>query len=109
MSGTKTGSEKAVKTVKERYGEGYWKSIGSLGGKRGKTGGFASKKIGEDGLTGKERASIAGSVGGKKSSRRSVKYYMFRGELQSVQYISEYLGITRGAVYARLKQSGKVE
>ena len=35
----------------------------------GRTGGFASEKVGKDGLTGKQRAEIAGAKGGRKSKR----------------------------------------
>lgn len=43
--------------------------IGVAGGKKSRGGGFASNKIGKDGLTGKERAEIAGRKGGLKSRR----------------------------------------
>ena len=42
-------------------------SIGSRGGRNGNTGGFASDVVGKDGLTGSERARIAGSKGGRIS------------------------------------------
>lgn len=44
-------------------------SIGAVGGKKSRNGGFASDKIGPDGLTGKERARRAGSLGGKARAR----------------------------------------
>lgn len=44
-------------------------NIGSKGGKAGHTGGFASDKVGSDGLTGVERARLAGAKGGKISKR----------------------------------------
>lgn len=40
-----------------------------MGGKKGHTGGFASEHVGKDGLTGFERAIIAGRKGGKISRR----------------------------------------
>lgn len=64
MAGTKEGGKKAAQTNKAKYGEDFYHINGAKGGKRGKTGGFASNKIGEDGLTGRERARIAGSKGG---------------------------------------------
>lgn len=67
MAGTKEGGKKAAKTTQVRYGADFHKSIGSIGGKRGNTGGFASKKVGKDGLTGPERAQLAGLIGGKHS------------------------------------------
>lgn len=69
MSGTLEGGIKAAITNKERHGEGFYARIGSMGGKKGHTGGFASDIVGEDGLTGKQRAAIAGSIGGMKSRR----------------------------------------
>lgn len=109
MAGNKIGGSKAAKTIKEKYGSDYWARVGAVGGSKSRGGGFASDKKGADGLTGRERARIAGSKGGVKSKRRESTYYMFRGELQSIQYISEYLGITRGALYSRIKKHGKVE
>lgn len=74
MVGTKAGGLKAAKTNKERNGEDFYKRIGQKGGKIiGKKGGFASEKVGEDGLTGLERARIAGKKGGSTSRRTGVK------------------------------------
>lgn len=47
--------------------------IGRKGGHNGHTGGFASEKVGKDGLTGWERAAKVGSVGGKISRRGKAK------------------------------------
>lgn len=69
MAGTRAGGVKAAKKNKELYGEGFYSSIGAKGGKVGKTGGFASEKVGADGLTGKQRASKAGQIGGRNSRR----------------------------------------
>jgi hypothetical protein len=52
----------------ERY-KAYMRQIGSKGGQLGHDGGFASHKVGSDGLTGRDRAVIAGSIGGRKSRR----------------------------------------
>jgi len=43
--------------------------IGKKGGKVGTTGGFATDKVGKDGLTGPERARIVGKKGGLNSRR----------------------------------------
>ena len=72
MAGTTTGGIRAALTNKQRHGWDFYAKIGRIGGKRGKTGGFASKKIGPDGLTGRQRAEIAGAKGGK-ISRRTAK------------------------------------
>lgn len=50
----------------------FYKKIGAMGGKIGKTGGFASTSIGADGLTGKERAEVAGRKGGTISRKGAV-------------------------------------
>lgn len=69
MAGTATGSLKAKQTIVERYGTEFWKQIGAEGGRKGRTGGFASSFVGADGLTGRERAKEAGRIGGLKSKR----------------------------------------
>lgn len=79
-SGTKEGaaaSEKWRQTMIRKYGvEGAHKKMqemGAKGGRNGKgpgyKGGFASNEVGEDGLTGRERAKIAGAKGGAISRR----------------------------------------
>lgn len=72
MPGTKPGGMKARDANYERYGQEFYKRIGSLGGKKSVGGGFASEKVGKDGLTGAERARIAGAIGGSK--RKGNKY-----------------------------------
>lgn len=69
MVGTKAGGLKAAATNKARYGEGFYSRIGKKGGQNGHLGGFASEVIGKDGLTGHERAKIAGAKGGRISRR----------------------------------------
>lgn len=73
MVGTRTGGVKAAKINKERNGEDFFSRIGRIGGSHSRKGGFASNKVGKDGLTGRERARLAGAVGGKKSSRAGVR------------------------------------
>lgn len=73
MSGTKEGGRKTALTNKRKYGADYYKNIGAEGGKLGRTGGFASLKISEDGMTGPERAVVAGVKGGRISKRGSSK------------------------------------
>lgn len=70
MTGTKAGGLKARNTNLERYGDDFYRNMGKKGGKISKNGGFASDKVGADGLTGRERAKIAGAIGGQKSRRR---------------------------------------
>lgn len=73
MAGTKAGGLKAAATNKELYGEGFYARIGKKGGKNGTTGGFASNVVGEDGLTGRERAVLVGAIGGHISRRGPAK------------------------------------
>lgn len=77
MSGTKAGGLKARQRNIEKYGPDFYKRIGAKGGSNGKgpgyKGGFASDEVGEDGLTGKQRARIAGAKGGAISRRRPAK------------------------------------
>lgn len=61
----------------KKYGPDFYKRIGARGGANGKgpgyKGGFASNEVGEDGLTGRQRAKLAGAVGGKRSRRGPAK------------------------------------
>lgn len=68
MSGTRTGGLKAAKKNLTKDPDFYAK-IGKAGGQRGTTGGFASDVVGKDGLSGRQRARIAGAKGGRKSKR----------------------------------------
>jgi len=69
MSGTPAGGKLAAKKNIEKYGSKFYAEIGAKGGSKGRTGGFASNKVGEDGLTGRQRAAIAGANGGRISRR----------------------------------------
>jgi len=72
MSGTQEGGYLAAKKNIENQGADFYARIGAMGGKKGRTGGFASNKVGADGLTGRERAARVGAEGGR-ISRRSKK------------------------------------
>lgn len=61
MAGTKAGGQKAAATNKTRHGADFYAKIGSKGGKKGTTGGFAANP---------ELARIAGAKGGRISRRR---------------------------------------
>lgn len=69
MPGNRAGGRKAAETNRKRQGADFYARIGRRGGRNGNTGGFASEKVGADGLTGKERAVLAGRKGGAVSKR----------------------------------------
>ena len=69
MAGTINGGKNAAATNKKKYGSDFYAKIGRKGGQLGRTGGFASDKVGHDGLTGRQRAEIAGKKGGQISRR----------------------------------------
>lgn len=60
MAGTKVGGRAAASTNKAKYGADFYARIGSIGGKKGHTGGFAANR---------ELARIAGAKGGRISRR----------------------------------------
>lgn len=91
-----TGGLKAARTNKEKYGEDFYKMLGSKGGRNGFTGGYASEKVGLDGLTGPQRAKIAGRKGGHISRRtkkttgdRQEKEYYWKGGPNEVLIFKE--------------------
>lgn len=69
MSGTIEGGHKARDTNIKKHGPNFYAEIGRKGGRASNNGGFTSNKIGQDGLTGRERASVVGIKGGRKSRR----------------------------------------
>lgn len=73
MSGTKDGGIKASATNKEKYGADYYQWIGRKGGRASHAGGFASEKVGKDGLTGPERAKKFGRIGGLISRKGTAR------------------------------------
>ena len=81
-------------TMEKRYGgaNGVHKMMQEMGRKGGRisnSGGFASNIRGADGLTGKERARVAGAKGGVISKRNSVqiqKIQKNKSEIMSLWY-----------------------
>ena len=69
MAGNAKGGHQAAKTIRARHGRDFYVRIGRLGGMKSRHGGFASTKVGKDGLTGSQRAKLAGARGGSKSRR----------------------------------------
>lgn len=68
MAGNCEGARKTVKKILARDPD-FYKRIGQIGGRKGHTGGFACTEVGEDGLTGAERAKVVGAKSGKISKR----------------------------------------
>ena len=69
-------AKRFLETMKGKYGDGlhdHFARIGRKGGKNGHNGGFASEKVGVDGLTGSERAHKYGKIGGAISKRGPAK------------------------------------
>lgn len=89
MAGTIEGGLKAKKTNLKLHGKDFYKRIGKIGGRNGHTGGFASDKVGKDGLTGAERAKIAGKKAGAKSKRG---YKFIRQEEGFREYLDKKTG-----------------
>ena len=60
MAGTKAGGQKAAATNTALHGSDFYAKIGAIGGKKGRTGGFAANPA---------LARIAGAKGGRISRR----------------------------------------
>lgn len=69
MAGTQDGGKAAAGTNKKKYGADFYARIGAMGGRKGHTGGFGSKLVDENGMTGQDRAREFGRVGGRISRR----------------------------------------
>lgn len=72
MAGTKEGGIKAAASNTKRDPD-FYRRIGQMGGRNGHTGGFASNKVGKDGLTGRQRARLVGREGGLNGKRGPAK------------------------------------
>ena len=64
MAGTVKGGKAAAATNKAKHGSDFYARIGAMGGKKGRTGGFAANP---------ELARIAGAKGGRVSRRGKAK------------------------------------
>lgn len=69
MTGNKVGGMKTAKTNLERHGKDFYRHIGRMGGRASTRGGFASDKIGKDGLTGRQRSRLCGQKIGRITKR----------------------------------------
>lgn len=83
MAGTRKGGLKARNTNYKNNGRDFYAKIGKIGGSHSRTGGFASFVVGSDGLTGWQRARVAGSKGGIKS-KRGLGYHASSTSLNSL-------------------------
>jgi general stress protein YciG len=61
MAGTRKGGTRAAATNKQRYGANFYETIGRMGGRKSRGGGFAKNP---------ELARVAGQRGGRASRRR---------------------------------------
>lgn len=108
MSGTKAGGLKAAKRNKELHGEDFYKRIGSIGGQKGHTGGFAANR---------ELARLAGAKGGAKSRRGEAnttremlnehrdKIKEMLSQNESVKKIALETGIPLSTLYKRVREN----
>lgn len=69
VAGTRQGGLKAAESNYERHGKDFYRGIGAKGGAISRGGGFSPEHVYEDGLTGREKARIAGAKGGSASRR----------------------------------------
>ena len=94
MSGTITGGRKAAETNRKLHGDDFYARRGQNGGQKSTKGGFASTKKGKDGLTGSERAKIAGKKGGTISRRGPAKKH--KNEMTTQENINLWQRLFRG-------------
>lgn len=81
MSGTKAGGLAAAKTNKLKYGEGFYRNIGSRGGSvKGVKKGFAANP---------EMARRAGALGGRASKRRPVEQVAIKRKTSILDRVRE--------------------
>lgn len=74
MSATRAGGLKAATTNKERYGEDFFRRIGSKGGQASTTGGFAANR---------ELAREAGRIGGSVSRKNRKEPYVRQPKVET--------------------------
>lgn len=84
MGGTVSGGKQAAQTNKRKYGDDFYVKIGKIGGKIGRTGGFAAKKDCENpncsyrtllGQTAEHKVAQCAGYSGGTISRRTGKQY----------------------------------
>lgn len=75
MSGNSESAKKAYQTRIERHGKESVQNMHSAGGRASRVGGFGTTEIGEDGLTGRERARMASIESHKVRKHNLTKEY----------------------------------
>lgn len=104
MAGTKLGGLRCAETNKKRYGEDYYKRIGTKGGSvkspRKLKAGFGSDP---------ELARLAGAKGGRISKRGASQLYIVSKEGKEVKRgklseVASYIGYSTGAVYVNARR-----
>ena len=93
MAGTSAGGKKASETNRKLHGKDFYARIGSIGGRNGHTGGFASNP---------ELARKAGAKGGRSSARGNSFVYTAKKKgltiKGSAKEIAKRLGYSQGMI-----------
>lgn len=71
MAGSATAGKKAAITNKEKYGSDFYRNIGAIGGKKGKTGGFWYKKYVLNDVEAVKAAGRKGGYSGKRTYEKA--------------------------------------
>lgn len=98
MAGNRIGGIKA-RDANLKKDPDFYKKIGQRGGSVSTGGGFGYGEIG------REKARVAGSLGGRKSRRGPAKYYTYKGKQMSITAIAREMGVSRATAYKRLEIS----
>ena len=98
MAGTSEGGKRAAATNKSKHGADFYKRIGSVGGQKGRTGGFFANR---------ELASKAGRKGGRASRRPSPELQLLeRIEIGGMVAFSEEPQVIRNRYHNPAKRNG---
>lgn len=102
MAGTKTGGAKAA-AVNKKKDPDFYRKIGAIGGKNGRTGGFASNP---------KLAKLAGAMGGHLSKRgkdpkramRAKRAQELHKEGWTIEQLMNEFNVTKSTIFAYLKE-----
>jgi general stress protein YciG len=85
MPGTIKGGIKAAQTNKKKYGRGFYQTIGAMGGKISRGGGFAANP---------ELARIAGARGGRGANKYTASELKeYKRQLKEAKEMARYGGM----------------